>query len=133
ERRALPGGLAGGARLFADALRAGVLALLVAPDAVVGLVERAAQAGARVGEREALAAPQVTGLDREHAHAVLVVAVCVAEEVHRVGLCGQREQHVAGVAPAAGPGGRGPGAVAQCDAQARARRVAKRRPGGFVG
>jgi len=57
----------------------------------------------------------------------------VAEEVHRVGLCGQREQHVAGVALAAGPGGRGPGAVAQCDAQARARRVAKRRPGGFVG
>jgi len=133
ERRALPGRLARGAGLLAHALRTGVLALLVAPDAVVGLVERAAQAGARVGEREAFATPQVPGLDGEHAHAVLVVLAGVAEQAHRIGLRGQREQQVAGVAQVPGLGGRGPRAVAQRNGQARARRFALRGGGRFVG
>ncbi len=107
--------------------------MLVTPDAVVGLVECAAQARARVGEREALAAPLVTGLDRENAHAVLVVAARVAEQAHRIGLRRQREQQVAGVTQPPGFGGRGPGAVAARRREACARRFAPLRLRGFVG
>ena len=41
--------------------RAAVLALVVAPDAVVGLVERAGEIGAGIGEREALASAAMRG------------------------------------------------------------------------
>ena len=44
-----------GRRLLLEALGAGILALVVAPDAVVRLVERAGQVRAGVGEREAFA------------------------------------------------------------------------------
>ena len=53
-----------GRGLFAQPLRAGILALRVAPDAVVRLVERADEVGARVGQLEAVAAAQMVGLDR---------------------------------------------------------------------
>src|SRR6267378_19392 len=41
-----------GGRLFLEALRARVFSLLVAPDAVVRLVERADQVGAAIGQLE---------------------------------------------------------------------------------
>ena len=57
KTRLLEGRAAGGFLL--QALRAGVLALLVAPDAVVRLVQRADEVGALVGELEAVALPQM--------------------------------------------------------------------------
>ena len=46
-------------RLVAQAARAAVLALVMAPDAIVRLVERACQVGARIGERKTLPPPQM--------------------------------------------------------------------------
>ena len=43
------------AGLLLEPLGAGVLALVVAPDAVVGVVERAGEIGAGIGQREAVA------------------------------------------------------------------------------
>ena len=48
-----------GGLLLEEAARAGVLALLVAPDAVVRLVERAGEVHAGIGQREALAPAHV--------------------------------------------------------------------------
>src|SRR5439155_19668500 len=45
--------------LFAQPRRARILLLLVTPDAVVRLVEAAGEIGARIGQREAVAAAQV--------------------------------------------------------------------------
>ena len=45
--------------LFAQSRRARILALLVAPDAVVRLVEAAGEIGAAIGQREAVAPAQV--------------------------------------------------------------------------
>ena len=43
------------AALLLEPLRAGILALVVAPDAVVGVIERAGEIGAGIGQREAVA------------------------------------------------------------------------------
>ncbi len=48
-----------GGRFFLEALGAGILVLLVAPDAVVRLIERADQIGTGIGEREAFAMAQI--------------------------------------------------------------------------
>ena len=105
----------------------------MAPDAVVGLVERAAQVGAEVGERETLASAQVAGLDGEHAHAVLVVLAGVAEQALRIDLAGQLEQHVAGMAVPARLGGHCPRAVAARHGESLAGGVARCGRGAVVG
>jgi hypothetical protein len=43
------------AALLPEPLRAGILALVVTPDAVVGVIERAGEIGARIGQRETVA------------------------------------------------------------------------------
>ena len=51
-------------RLLLQSRGTGVLALFVAPDAVVRLIERAGEVGAGIGEVEALAAAQVVSVQR---------------------------------------------------------------------
>ena len=43
---------------FPQAMGAGILALLVAPDTVIGLIQRAGQIGSGIGQRKTLAAAQ---------------------------------------------------------------------------
>ena len=59
------------AAFFLQSMRARVAPLLVAPDAVVGLIERAGEIGARVGQLEALATSQM--LEAEAAVAIAIV------------------------------------------------------------
>ena len=80
-----------------QAFRAGVLALRVAPDAVVRLVERSAQVGARIREREAIALTQVGRVDRMDGDAVLVGRARVFEQRVGVDLAGVAEQHAVAV------------------------------------
>src|SRR5262249_56459016 len=54
------------AALLFEPLRAGVLALVVAPDAVVGVIERAGEIGAGIGERETVARAAMCGRQLEH-------------------------------------------------------------------
>src|SRR5205814_10332795 len=70
-----------GGRFFPQPLGAGILALRVAPDAVVRLVERADEVGARIGEGEALAPADVLGADRVGDDALAVALLRVREEV----------------------------------------------------
>src|SRR5262249_2858719 len=58
------------AALLFEPLRAGVLALVVAPDAVVGVIERAGEIGAGIGERETVARAAMCGRQLEHRHAI---------------------------------------------------------------
>ena len=84
-----------GGRLFLQALRAGILALLVAPDAVVRLVERAGEIGAGVGEREAFAVAQVDpGHVRRRSRGGFGVH---RDQPHEVELVRRLEQHAAAV------------------------------------
>ena len=101
-----------GGLLLEEAARAGVLALLVAPDAVVRLVERAGEIHAGVGQREALAPPHVVagelpGVDAVH------VRQLERHELHVVELARRAEQHAALVRGAAFRRVRRPRGIAQ--------------------
>src|SRR5258708_10764284 len=76
-----------------ETLGAGILALGVAPDAVVGLVERADEVGTRIGEGEALAPADVLGSDGIGDDALAVALVCVHEEILRIDLRRRLEEH----------------------------------------
>src|SRR5437773_1690628 len=83
-----------GGRLFLEAFRARVLSLLVAPDAVVRLVERADQVGAAIGQLESVAMAQVLrGMLRK---AILGFAVN-RDQPHVVELPRRLEQHAGAV------------------------------------
>ena len=83
-----------GGRLFLEAFRARVLSLLVAPDAVVRLVERADQVGAAIGQLESVALAQVLrGMLRK---AILGFAVN-RDQPHVVELSRRLEQHAGAV------------------------------------
>ena len=100
EGALLEGGAPVLAGLLEQALGARVLALLMAPDAVVGLVERAREARAGVREREALAAPDV--VQRVHDIAGLRIDVG-PHEVHRIDALGRTEEDAAAIsAPSLG-------------------------------
>ena len=73
-------------RFLSQTLGAGILALRVAPDAVVRLVERTDEVGARIGEGEALAPANVLGADRVGDDALAVALLRVHEEVVRIDL-----------------------------------------------
>src|SRR5262249_56180178 len=58
------------AALLLEPLRTGVLALVVAPDAVVGVIERAGEIGARIGQRKTVARATMRGRQLEHRDAI---------------------------------------------------------------
>ena len=114
ERALLERGRAAAAgALFLQPFRARILALLVAPDAVVRLVERADEIDTRIGELETCAAANMRGLSgerataaggiRDHRHEPLIV-----ELVRRL------EQHARPMQHFARGRQRGPCRVAQC-------------------
>src|SRR4029078_4554760 len=79
-----------------QALRARVLALLVAPDAVVRLVQRAGKVCPLVGERESFAAANV--VQRMHGIPALVRRPG-RHEVHGVDALRRLEEHAVAMAP----------------------------------
>ncbi len=82
----------------------------MAPDAVVRLVERADEIGARVGELESIAAAQLLRRQPEARHAIRLRALGV-DEMLRVDLRGLLEEHSTGVLAPAGLGLERPGRV----------------------
>ena len=78
--------------LFAQPRGARVLLLLVAPDAVVRLVERADEVGAAVGERETLAASRMAFVQAQAFDAVARFALD-GNEAHVVELARRLEKH----------------------------------------
>ena len=100
-----------GRRLLAQALGAGVLALLVAPDAVVGLVQRAGEVGALVGQREAFAHAEVFIRKRVFRKTPRFGSV-QRHEAHEVELLGHLEEYACAVFLLAGRDGGGPGCIA---------------------
>ena len=82
------------AGLLAQPLRAAVLALVVAPDAVVGVIERAGEIGAGIGQREAVAGAAVRLGQLEHRHAVDRFGLD-RHEMERIDLVRHLEQHAA--------------------------------------
>ena len=112
ERRLLERHLAVGGLLLGQSARARVLALLVAPDAVVRLVEAADEVGAGVGQREALApAQRVIGRQLPRGDAVRVSGLD-RHQLHEVELARRAEQHAAAMRGAAGRRVRRPRRVA---------------------
>src|SRR4029079_6126531 len=96
-------------RFFLQSLRAGILALLVTPDAVVRFVERAGEVGALVAELVSFALAQMG--ERVLREAALRLGVD-RDEAHEIELGRRLEQHSAAVpAPALGRG-LGPGGIA---------------------
>ena len=79
------------AALLLQPLRAGILALVVAPDAVVGMIERTGEIGAGIGQREAVAQTAMRARQLEHGHAVHHFGLDRNEMV-RVDLVRQLEQ-----------------------------------------
>ena len=77
-----------------EALRAGILALVVAPDAVVGVVERAGEIGALIGQREAVARAPMRRRQLEHGDAVDDLGLD-RHQMLRIDLVRDLEQHAA--------------------------------------
>ena len=101
-----------------QARAAGILALRVAPDAVVDLVQRLLRVHPGIGQREAVARPPVMLRQAQHRHAVALDGfnrnqMLVVEPVRHA------EQRVAGMRRAARLGQRRPGGVAQRHIQRR--------------
>ncbi len=102
-----------GARLaVAQPVRAAVLALLVAPDAVIRLVKRAGEVGTGVGQRKSLAPPALFIGQAQHGDAVLDHRLH-RHEMHRVDAVRHLEDHALLVTGAAGGRQRCPGGVAR--------------------
>ena len=100
--------------LFLEALRAGVLALVVAPDAVIGMVERPGEISAGIGEREAVARAPMRRRQREHRDAFDDLGF-YRNQIVRIGLARQLEQHAARVPAPAFERVRCPGGIAGGD------------------
>ncbi len=99
------------AALFLEPLRAAVLALVVAPDAVVGVVERAGEVHARIGERKAVTGAAMRRRQLEHRHPVDHLGLDRHQMV-RIDLVRHLEQDAALVQPLAFRRVRRPGSVA---------------------
>ena len=109
--------------LLGQAARARVLALLVAPDAVVRLVETADEIGAGIGQREAVAlAQRVVARELPRRHAVPRLGLD-RHEPHVVELARRAEQHAAAVRGAPRRGVRRPRRVAQREIELRRMRA----------
>ena len=107
-----------GALLLLQAVRAAVLALIVAPDAVIGLVERADEIRAAVGQRKAVAAAPLVLGQPQHRDPVALDGLDRHQMMH-VEPVRHFEQHAAPVlAPALGRQCR-PGGVALSRCQRR--------------
>ena len=99
------------AGLLLEPLRATVLALVVTPDAVVGVIERAGEIGARIGQREAVAGAAMRGRQLEHGDAVDDLGLD-RHQMQRIDLVRHLEQHAALVGVLALGRVRRPGGVA---------------------
>ena len=110
------------ARFFLQAGGATVFALVVALDAVIGLIERAGQRHAGVGKLESFAIAPVLLGQTELGDAVVLDGFN-RDQVHRIELVRHLEEHVAAVMLDSSRRKRGPGGVALCglDLQERAR------------
>ncbi len=96
-------------RFLLESLRARVLALLVAPDAVVGLVERARKLRAGIRQAEAFAPTDVV----QGVNGIPRVRVCLhGDQMERIHALGRVEQHAVAISPAALGRVRGPRAEA---------------------
>ena len=106
-----------------QAVRARILALLVAPDAVVRLVERADEIGAGIGQRKAVAPAQMIARRASQASTPCTCVVLERHELQVVELARRAEQHAAVVRGRARRRVRRPRRVAQREVE-RARRCA---------
>ena len=113
QRAFLEDHLAVGAGFLLQPGRARVLALIVAPDAVIGLGERTLEIRALVGQGEAGAAADVLGLDGKRGDAIGLVFLCMNNEILLIELGRELEQHTGAVALAAGLGVHRPCGVTQ--------------------
>jgi hypothetical protein len=105
-----------GRLLFEQSVRTRVLALLVAPDAVVRLVETGGEVHPRIGEREALPSPQVIAGELPRRHAVHFGRF-ERHQLHVVDLARRAEEHARLVQRAARRRVRGPCGIAQGQVQ----------------
>ena len=105
-------------RFFLQADRAGILALRVAPDAVIGLRQRALEISTLIRQRETFPATDVRGLDDEGGDAIGLVLVFillrVRNKILRVELGGFFEQYAGVVAIEPGCRVQGPRSIAKC-------------------
>ena len=97
---------------FLQTRGARILALLVAQDAIVGLIERTAQVRAFVGQGKTLAPANVLGLDREGGIAVLRVSLRRRHQVLGMHVVHLAKQDVAAVRGLPGCGVKSPGGIA---------------------
>jgi hypothetical protein len=104
----------------------------VAPDAVVGLVERTDEAGAGIGQREAVAAAQMLGVDPVRARPLQRERLRMRDEVLRIGPARRLEQHAAAHVRAAGRRVQRPRRVAQREIELGRVRGLLLHPGGDV-
>src|SRR6516162_11134702 len=113
ERRFLEWGDAAISRLLlAQSQRAGVFLLLVAPDAVMRLVEASGKIGTAIGEREAFAPTQMIVGQSPRLNAI-VLLVLDGNEVYEVELARRFEKNAIPVQPASLGRMRGPRRIAK--------------------
>ena len=110
-QRHLEGALLEAAVALLQPAAAGILPLVMAEDAVVGLVEGAGQIGAGIGEGEALAVAVVMGIELGHGDAMAI------DGLHRhqmigIELARRLEQHAGAMLGPARLGERRPGGIA---------------------
>ena len=102
-------------RFFLQPGRARILALVVAPDAVIGLGERPLEIGARVGQRKTVATADMFRLDGEGGDALGLMFLRMRHQILRVELGGRFEQHTGVNVFAASLGVQRPGGVAHSE------------------
>ena len=102
--------------LLAQTRAAAVLLLVVAPDAVIRLIERAGEIGAGIGQGEPVARPPIVLRQAQHRHAVPHDRFGGHEMVH-VEPVRHAEQQAAFVPGASGRGQRRPGGIFERGAQ----------------
>ena len=98
------------AALFPEPLGAGILPLVVAPDAVISVIERAGEIRSLVGQGETVARTAMRGGQLEHRDAVDDLGLDWNEAM-RIDLARQLEQHPVSVPVLALRGVRRPGGV----------------------
>ena len=113
--------------LVLEATRAAVLTLVVAPDAVVGVVERGRQIHAGIGERETIARAHVLRPEAEHGDAVLDRRLN-GNEMRHLELVRHLEEHAAAMSRLPLRRERRPGCIARGEVERRPMLGLRRHP-----